>query len=262
MTTSSLAPAVTGLVATMSREFRLLTRDRTNLVLSVVPTAIYLLLFSTSLSRLVPGVEYDGRTVDYQQFAIPAIMLSSMLAAATTSGTSLFQEEMGGMAIELWTYPLRRSSYILGKIGASAALVLAQSLAALAVGTLVADTNWSAGQWGTLLLATVAASFAFSGGYLLLATYVGDFQRFMVLINVIGPVLLFASPSFYPLELMPAPIRWIAAVNPVTYAIRCLRDGALSGLDAAWPWLLLLLALGVLTCGATGAALLRRARRL
>jgi ABC-2 type transport system permease protein len=253
---------MTGLVATMLREYRLLTRNRTNLLLSIAPTAIYLLLFTTSLSHLVPGLTYRGRVLSYQEFAIPAIMLSSMLAAATTAGTSLFQEELGGMAIELWSHPLRRGSYVLGKLVASSALVLAQSLVALVVGTLIADVGWTAGAWAALLLGTVVAAFGFSGGYLLLATLVRDFQRFMVLINVVGPVMLFASPSFYPAEQMPPAVRWLSAANPVTYGIRCLRDGALFGLSGSWPWLLLLAGLGGIGCGATGAALLRRASRL
>jgi ABC-2 type transport system permease protein len=259
---TGLPPRVNGMRATLLREYRLLTRNHTNLLLAVAPTAVYLLLFATSLSNLVQTVGYHGGTVSYQNFALPAVMLSSMIAAATTTGTSLFQEELGGMAVELWSYPLRRGSYILGKLLATTGLVLAQSLAALVVGALVFRVDWSAGQWGALLLATVVASFAFNGGYLLLATLVHDFQRFMVLINVVGPVMLFASPSFYPVDRMAAPVRWLSVANPVTYGIRCLRDSALLGLSASWGWMLLMLAMAAACAGLTSRTLLRRARRM
>jgi len=73
----------------------------TNLLLAVTPSAVYLLLFATSLSHLVQHVRYEGRVVSYSEFMVPAVLLSSMLAAATTTGTSLFQERMGRMDVEL-----------------------------------------------------------------------------------------------------------------------------------------------------------------
>ena len=114
----------TAMRAIIYREFLLLTRNRTNLLLAILPTTIYLLLFSTSLNGLVGQIRYHGVLVGYPEFTIPAIMLSSMLAASTTTGTSLFQEETGGMAVELWSYPLSRPAYISGKIIATTALVV------------------------------------------------------------------------------------------------------------------------------------------
>jgi ABC-2 type transport system permease protein len=256
------SPWYSGLRAVIYREFLLLTRNRTNLLLALLPTAIYLLLFSTSLTRLVGNVRYQGILVSYPEFTIPAIMLSSMLSASATTGTSLFQEEVGGMAVELWSYPLSRTSYITGKILASTALVLAQSVAALLLGVLLFDLRWPASHWLALALGTVAASLTFNGLFLLLASFVHDFQRFMVVINVVGPLLLFASPSFYPAQQMPPPLRWISMFNPVTYGIRCLRDGAIFGLGATWPIALGLLASATGLFAVIAIVLTRRAGEL
>ncbi|MER5641357.1 ABC transporter permease [Kitasatospora sp. NPDC002227] len=250
------------LVATLHREYRLLTRNRTNLLLAVVPSAVYLLLFATSLSRLVGTVEYAGRRTTYSEFSLPAILLSTMLAAATTAGASLFQERLGQMDLELWSYRLRRSSYVLGKLLAGTILVLAQSLAATAVALTVFTFSWPATHWIALLCAIVLASVAFNGLYLLLATRFEDFQRFTVTINVLAPVLLFASPSFYPVQQMSPVLRVLTWADPVTYGIRCLRDAALLGFSGAWPWMLLLAATGLLTCSLIGRSLLSRARHL
>ena len=240
----------TALGAVCYREFLLLTRNRTNLLLAVLPTAIYLLFFSTSLTHLVGTVRYGGHQVGYAAFTIPAIMLSSMLAATTTTGTSLFQEEMGGMALELWSYPLHRASYIGGKVLSTTALVLVQSVAALGIGALLFDLGWPLAHWIALLVATVVAALTFNGLYLLIASLLHDFQRFMVLINVLGPFLLFSSPSFYPTSQMPLPLRWVALINPVSYGIKCLRGAALDGWAAMWPsGLALLVAASALFAG-------------
>ncbi len=251
-----------GLRATFYREYLLLTRSRTNLLLAVVPTAVYLLLFATSLTRLVGTVQYHGATFGYAEFTIPAIMLSSMLSAAATTGTSLFQEELSGMALELWSYPLRRSSYVAGKLIATTTLVLAQSLGALVVGVAVFRIAWSAGQWLALVAGTVVASLMFNAFYLLLSSFLHDFQRFIVTINVLGPLLLFSSPSFYPVDRMPVPLQWLSTVNPVTYGIRCLRDGALFGFGAMAPWAALLLGIAGFLLVVTGRTLLLRAQEL
>lgn len=244
------------------RELLLLTRNRTNLLLAVLPTAIYLLFFATSLSHLVSTVHYRGMQVDYAEFTIPAIMLSSMLAATTTTGTSLFQEELGGMAVELWSYPLSRSSYVLGKVLCTTALVLAQSVTALLIGVGLFDLRWPISHWIALLVATLIAALAFNGLYLLIAAAVHDFERFTVLINVLGPFLLFSSPSFYPTGQMPILLRLVSRVNPVTYGIECLRAGALQGWSAMWPTAVgLLVGAGVLITVVT-VVLTRRAADL
>ncbi|MEU7246218.1 ABC transporter permease [Streptomyces sparsogenes] len=248
--------------ATMYREYLLLTRNRTNLLLAITPSAVYLLLFATSLSRLVGEVRYEGRPIGYPEFAVPALLLSSMLAAATTAGTSLFQERLGRMDVELWSYPLRRGSYVAGKLLVSTLLVLLQSLAALGVSLLVFTFRWPPSHWVAVLCGIAVASMAFNGLYLLLATFFQDFQRFSVTINVLAPTLLFASPSFYPAPRMAPVLRWLSWGNPVTYGIRCIRDGALFGFGAAWPWMLALLGVAVVTCVLIGRSLMARAREI
>ena len=255
-------PRQNAMRAIIYREFLLLTRNRTNLLLAILPTTIYLLLFSTSLNGLVGQLRYHGMLVGYPEFTIPAIMLSSMLAASTTTGTSLFQEETGGMAVELWSYPLSRTAYILGKIIATTLLVLVQSVAALLLGVLIFHVGWPASHWVALGLGTLVASLAFNAFFLMLASFVHDFQRFMVLINVIGPLLLFSSPSFYPVDRMPPALRLFSVLNPVTYGIDCLREGAIFGFRAMWPFAAALAVAAVALAALIAGVLARRLREL
>jgi ABC-2 type transport system permease protein len=248
--------------AIIYREFLLLTRNRTNLLLAILPTTIYLLLFSTSLNGLVGQIRYHGSLVGYPEFTIPAIMLSSMLAASTTTGTSLFQEETGGMAVELWSYPLSRTAYISGKIIATTLLVLVQSVAALLLGVLVFHVGWPASHWVALGLGTLIASLTFNAFFLMLASFVHDFQRFMVLINVVGPMLLFSSPSFYPVDRMPSALRLFSIINPVTYGVECLREGAIFGFRAMWPFAVGLAVASVVLAALIVGVLARRLREL
>jgi ABC-2 type transport system permease protein len=233
--------------ASLYREFLLLTHNRTNLLLAVMPTVIYIVLFATSLNRLVPQVRYHDLTISYPDFAIPGLMFSSLLAGSASAATALFQERMGNMTVELWTTPLRRPRYIAAKLLAGALLVIVQALGALIVSALLFRTGWPADRWVALLVGAVVASFAFNGLYLLVAVHVREFQRFVVLVNVVTPVLLFASPSFYPAAQMAPALRFVSNFNPVTYGVTALRDGLLFGFGRALPPLALMAAIALVT---------------
>jgi len=245
------------LAATLYREWLLLTHNRTNLLLAVTPTVIYIVLFATSLNRLVPQVQYRDAIISYPDFAIPGLMFSSLLAASASAATALFQERLGNMTVELWTTPLRRPRYIAAKLLAGAGLVTVQALGALGAAALLFRTSWPADRWVALLVGAIVASLAFNGLYLLLAVHVHEFQRFIVLVNVVTPVLLFASPSFYPAAQMAPPLRWMSQFNPVTYGVSALRDGLVLGFGAALPSLLLMAGVAIITGLIVGRALRR-----
>ncbi|GIG68788.1 ABC transporter permease [Phytomonospora endophytica] len=271
MTTLSLSGApqsrarhgrLADLKAVLYREFMLLTRNRVNLVLSTVHGFIYLLLLSTSLSNMISVVGYAGTEVSYLVFALPTVLMTAVLSASANSGTALFQEDASKMALALWSYPLRRFSYIAGKLIASVALVLVQAFLALGVGTLLFRFPLTAENWLALLLATLVVSAAFNALYMLLGAYIRDFQSFNIVVNLSVPVLLFSSPSFYSEESMPTVLRWISTVNPVTYGLRGLRDATIVGFSAAWPWLAGLAVAAAAGYWTVAWALLRRTRQM
>lgn len=218
-------------LAVLYREYVLYTRDRINLLLGIVPTAAYLFLFATSMGNVIQDIAYKGTVVSYTEFTIATIILSSMLAGASTAAGSLFNEELGGMTLEIWSYPVRRMSYIVGKLTATTMLVLTQGLASLLVASLVLRPDWHAQNLASFLLCFVLSSLALNGLYLTVSTRVKSFQSFLVVINVAAPLLLFASPSFYALSDMPTPIRLISRLNPVTYAVTSLRDSWFFGIE-------------------------------
>src|SRR4051812_41506372 len=127
---------MTDLWASLQREYRLLIRNRVNLLLGLVPPAIYMLLFATSISNVIPQIAYQGQMIPYHDFIVPAILLMSMIAGATATAASVFQEELGGMLLELWSYPLRKASYIAAKLLATTGLVFLQGLVMLIIAAL------------------------------------------------------------------------------------------------------------------------------
>jgi ABC-2 type transport system permease protein len=254
--------AVNDLRAMVFREFALLTRNRVNFVLSLMPTLVYLLLMNTSLSNLVGHIEYRGTEIAYDKFLLPMVLMSATLSAALISGMALFQEEMSGVSTELWSYPLRPSRYLGGKILVGIGLVVLQTLVALLVAVVVLKVSLGWLNWVALAVALVTTAAAFNALYLIVALAIRDFQLFNIVTNTSLPVLLFSSPSLYGTEQMPPVLRWLSTVNPVTYGMTGLRDSVTFGLGTAWPSLAVLAVLAPVSYALASAALLRRAANM
>ncbi|RCG29890.1 ABC transporter permease [Sphaerisporangium album] len=250
------------LSAVVYREYALLARNRVYLILGLTPMLVYLLLVNTSLSNLVQVVGYKGVQVGFAVFLLPMTLGMSVVSAAGTSGMALFQEELSGVATQLWSYPMRRSRFLLGKMIAGVSLVLGQSLLGLAAAVLIFDFPFGWEGWVGLLAALTLAALAFNGLYLAAAITITDFQAFMVLSNVSMPVLVFSAPSLYTFDSMPTVLQWVSVVNPLTYAINGMRDAAIFGFGDAWPDLLVLAVMAAIGYTVGGRGLLNRARNI
>lgn len=249
---------MTGLTATLGREYKLLAQNRVSLALGALPPTVFLVLFATSIVGIVGDIAYQGAHIGYEGFVIPAIMAMSMLAGAAATATSLFQEQTTGMALELASYPLTRTSYVAGKLLATTTLVLAQGLLLMTIAWALFQPDWRAEQLVAVLLAAVCSSLALSGVYLWASTLFRQMQSFMIAVNLATPILLFASPSFYPIDQMPFVLRALAAVNPTSYAIRAMRDALLFGFASDPTSVAVLIALAGVTLALTSRALARR----
>lgn len=250
------------LAAVFYREFALLTGNRVNLVFGLAPMLVYLLLVNTSLSNVVGTISYQGSQVPFSVFLLPMVLAMSVVNASGTTGMALFQEEMSGVSTQLWSYPLRRSRFLLGKVLAGVALVVAQSLLAIAVAVAVFHYPFTLGQWLGLLLALALASIAFNGMFLAAAILVREYRTFTVLTSIAMPVLVFAAPALSTTRQLPLVLQWVSVVNPVTYAINGMRDSAIFSVGHAWVSLLVLAAFAVATNAVAARALLRRTRGL
>ncbi|MFF2145440.1 ABC transporter permease [Kitasatospora sp. NPDC058190] len=248
--------------AVFYREYALLARNRVNLVLGLTPMLVYLLLVNTSLGNVVGDITYRGDRLPFSVFLLPMVLAMSVVSASGTTGMAMFQEEMSGVSTQLWSWPLRRSRFLAGKLLAGVTLVLAQSLLALVVAAILFDYPFGVAQWTWLLVALVLSSVAFNGLYLAAAILISDYRTFMVLTSVSVPVLVFSAPSLSTTQQLPVVLRWISTVNPVTYSVNGMRDAAIFGFGKAWPALVVLAAVALVANAVAGRALLRRTQNL
>ncbi len=89
--------------------------------------------------------------------------------------------------------------------------------------------NWNPLALLGVLLVVVLGAALFSTFSLIIACLVKTRERFMGIGQVMTMPLFFASNAIYPIELMPAWLKVIAHVNPLTYEVDALRGLMLAG---------------------------------
>lgn len=198
------------------------------IVFPLVTPMIFLLLFRYILggSIVIPGVRY----VD---FLVPGIIVQSITFGATQTGVGLATDVNQGIADRFRALPISRSAVVAGRVlvdtGRNLLLVAVVLVAGLVIG-FRPDTDPA-----RLALAVgVATSFAFAFGWV--SAFIGLNVRHAEAVHDAGFVwvipLTFASSALVAVDSMPAAIRPLAEINPVTNvadAVRALLLGNPAG---------------------------------
>lgn len=198
------------------------------IVFPLVTPMIFLLLFRYILggSIVIPGVRY----VD---FLVPGIIVQSITFGATQTGVGLATDVGQGIADRFQALPISRSAVVAGRVlvdtARNALLVGIVLVAGLVIG-FRPDT----GPAQLALAVGLATGFAFAFGWL--SAYIGLNVRHAEAVHDAGFVwvipLTFASSALVTVDSMPAALRPLARLNPVTNvadAVRALLLGDPAG---------------------------------
>lgn len=180
-------------------------------------------------------------------FMIPGVI--GMILFAITSiltATSVVRERERGTIEQLIVTPIRPWELIVGKVTPYVILALINTFEVLAMG------HW---WFGVPIRGSLTLIVATSGLLLLSGLGIGLFASTMAntqqeaMLTVWMTLLpsIFLSGFFFPLEAMPAVLRWFSAIIPLRYYLVIIRSVMLkgSGIDSIWRETLALFAFGV-----------------
>ena len=197
-------------------------------VFPLMTPMIFLLLFRYVLggSIVIPGVSY----VD---FLVPGVIVQSITFGATQTGVGLATDVGQGITDRFRALPISRSAVVAGRVlvdtGRNAILVLVVIAAGLLIGF---RPEANPGR----IVAAVAIALAFAYAFSWVAALIGVTVRHAEAVHDAGFVwvipLTFASSALVAVDSMPAGVRWLANVNPVTSvadAVRALMLGDPAG---------------------------------
>jgi ABC-2 type transport system permease protein len=239
-------------------ELQKLRHDRTELFTRAVQPVLWLVIFGETFNRLhaIP----TGK-LPYLDFLAPGIIAQSGLFIAIFYGIQIIWERDAGVLTKLLVTPTPRSALILGKSFAAGIRSLSQVVVVLILSALLGVSLSSnvLDILGSFAVVMLSAAF-FSCLSMTIAGIVLKRDRLMGIGQMITMPLFFASNALYPVSIMPAWLRDLSKVNPLSYEVDALRgmlvhSNANLGLDFA------ILLAAVIVGVATASSLVNRLAR-
>ncbi|MFI2839180.1 ABC transporter permease [Mycolicibacterium sp. PDY-3] len=207
-------------------EVQKLRHDRTELFTRMVQPALWLIIFGQTFNRL--GV-IDTGEVPYLAFLAPGIIAQSALFISIFYGIQIIWDRDAGILAKLMVTPAPPSALITGKAFAAGVRSVVQVIGVVALAYII-GVHMTANPLrilGAMAVVMLGSAF-FACLSMSLAGLVRNRDRLMGIGQAITMPLFFASNALYPVEVMPQWLRWLSAVNPLSYEVNALR-GLLTG---------------------------------
>ena len=229
-TSAPLAELVQETTALTRRLFLQLQRRPSTLVAGVLQPLIWLVLFGALFSRAPEGLLPGGAS--YGRFLGAGVIVFTAFSAALNAGLPVMFDREFGFLNRLLVAPLRsRSSIVLASVIYITTLSLVQSLAIMGTAALVGYGWPGLAGLGLVMLTLLLLVFAVTALSLGLAFALPGHIELIAVIFVANLPLLFASTALAPLSFMPPWLGWLAALNPLTFAIEPIRAAYAGPLD-------------------------------
>jgi hypothetical protein len=168
---------------------------------SLLQPVVWLVLFSQTFSGLSDSPQFQRLGYpSYLTFVAPAMMVLSVLFTALQSGLSVVTDLDTGMLDKLRTDPIARSSILVGRLIADAALMAAQATLVLVLAVAMGATV--AGGWAGATVMTVGVvlfGVAWAALSDFVALHTADSELTMVIGLFLTLPVLFLTSAFFPL---------------------------------------------------------------
>jgi ABC-2 type transport system permease protein len=146
-----------------------------------------------------------------------------LLFSSISFGIMIIWDRQFGFLKEILVAPISRTSIILGKALGGVTTSMAQALLFLAV-CFALGIPFPGPLKLTLLLAIMVL---ISVGFVLLgiafSSRMKDFHGFSLIMNFVVMPVFFLSGAFFPLDRLPAWLKWMTYFDPLTYGVDALR---------------------------------------
>ena len=208
-------------------EIRKLRHDFTELVTRALQPALWLLIFGQVFAR--SGMMRSG-DVPYLDFIAPGILAQSVLFVAIFYGINVIWERDLGIVQKFLVSPTPRAALVLGKGFSAGIRTLSQACIVYLLSFLLGvHLDWSPWALLNVLAVVILSATLFSTFSLVVACIVRTRERFMGVGQILTMPLFFASNAIYPTDIMPAWLRTVSHLNPLTYVVDALRTSMLAG---------------------------------
>jgi ABC-2 type transport system permease protein len=154
----------------------------------------------------------------YLQFIFPGMIGMTILFSSIFSSISIVWDREFGFMKEMLVAPISRLSIVVGKAISGTFISVAQAVIILVLIPFL-GIHLTLMQFVEVVAVAVLVSFCITSMGILIAARLTSFDGFNIIMNFLVMPMLFLSGAMYPVTAMPALLRRLTMLNPLTYGI-------------------------------------------
>lgn len=201
------------------REIVRFLRQRSRVIGALGPPVLFWYLIGSGLGRSFQG-GVGGAT--YLQYFFPGTVVLITLFTAIFSTISVIDDRHAGFLQSVLVAPLSRVTLVVGKILGGATLAFGQAGLFLLLAR-TADITIPLASLPIVLLCLALLSISLTGLGFVLAWLLDSTQGFHAIMNLLLIPMWLLSGALFPASGAARWIRWVMAVNPISYGLSTLQ---------------------------------------
>jgi ABC-2 type transport system permease protein len=190
------------------------------LVFTTLQPIMFVLLFTYVYAGVI---DIPGST--YTEFIMAGIFAQTVVFGSTYSGSAMAQDLKDGIIDRFRTLPMSSSAVLVGRTNGDL-LINAISMTVMMITGFVVGWRIRSSFFEALAAVALLLLFAYALSWVL--AYVGMSVRSPEVINNVSFLILFPltfiSNAFVPSDTLPAPLQFIAEINPVSALVQAARN--------------------------------------
>ncbi len=201
------------------RQIKRYIRSRSRIVGAVGQPLLFLLALGYGLGSVYKAAGQGN----YLQFLVPGIMAQTVLFSSMFYGAMIIFDRQFGFLKETLVAPVGRLRVMLGGALGGATTAIFQGVLVFVISLALGfrPHNWAMAAVSIIFMAVLALAItSFSSG---IGSFVQDMQGFQAINQFLVFPLYFLSGALYPLDHVPAWLRIVAEINPISYTVDAMR---------------------------------------
>jgi ABC-2 type transport system permease protein len=203
------------------RDIKKFWRERSRLLGGIARPVLWLLILGGSLKAAISQDTIAGG-VDYQQYIFPGVIGLTLVFSSLQSAMSIIWDREFGFLKEVLASPVPRLSIIIGKCLGGATQATLQGIITLLFAPMI-------GLWlplpaiAELIVMMFIVAFALTALGVVIASNMTSFEGFGTISNFVVMPMYFLSGAIYPTTNVPAWLKPLIVVNPLSYGVDAMR---------------------------------------
>ncbi|ROR25813.1 ABC-2 type transport system permease protein [Mobilisporobacter senegalensis] len=197
------------------RGLKAFIRNKTGLIFSLIFPFFFVYVFGAIFKN-----DFIENPIAYM---LSGVIITTVFESSLNLASSTVDDMVSGFMKEVLVSPAKRIAVAMGQILSAATVSTLQGILILVIGLFIGIkfTHWTTPLY--ILISMISIGIVFSGVGLFMATKVRNGQTFQIVKTAVTMPLTFLSGAYIPLSMLPGTLRYVAYINPMTYATAFFR---------------------------------------